>query len=305
MGGILKKYIWKFTRTQLFILSILVLITIFIFAIDIFLLFENNDIKIFSSPTNEITSTLSINKTPIEFSTSSHQITQTGPTDLLTTALPPVLTPTKESIIQTPSSNPIITSAAPTPPPPQFFTNEWEDNTNNWRWFSTSGNDNLWDVYNEAGVLVFSLLGKDTNAYFIYKPWDYEKVQISTRIEVRSKTKSSTVIICNYSEAVGWYEFNIGTDGIWDVRLHDTLGKTGYLLLINGGSLAIQTGEGINEYTATCDGNNLRLSINGTEVLDFTDQIMKYKQGKIGLGVISFSEVPILIESDWVKISQP
>ena len=161
------------------------------------------------------------------------------------------------------------------------------------------------DVYNEAGVLVFSVLGKDTNAYFIYKPWDYGKVQISTRIEVRSYTKSSTVIFCNYSADVGWYEFIIGTDGLWDLRLHDTLGKTGYLSLLSGGSLAIQTGEGINEYTATCNGNRLTLSINGTEVFDFTDEIMKYEQGKIGLGVFSYSEVPILIESAWVKISQP
>jgi hypothetical protein len=113
------------------------------------------------------------------------------------------------------------------------------------------------------------------------------------------------VIICNYTDENGWYEFNIGTDGLWEVRLHDTLGKTGYLSLKSGGSLAIQTGTKINEYTATCNGNHLTLSINETEVLDFTDQIKKYNRGKIGLGVFSFSEVPVLIESAWVKISQP
>jgi hypothetical protein len=148
-------------------------------------------------------------------------------------------------------------------------------------------------------------LGKNTSAYFVYTAWDYDKVTISTQIEVRSNTKSSTAIICNYSEVNGWYEFDIGTDGLWEVRLHDTLGKTGYLSLVSGGSLAIQTGEGINEYSATCNGNHLNLSINETEVLDFTDEIMKYERGKIGLGILSYTQVPVLVESAWVKINRP
>jgi hypothetical protein len=149
------------------------------------------------------------------------------------------------------------------------------------------------------------MLGEDTNGYFIYKPWEYQKVRISTQFEVRSLTKSSTVIICNYSEENGWYEFIISTNGLWEVRAHDTLGRTGYLSLTSGGSLAIQTGEGINEYVATCNGNHLNLTINGSEVLNFTDEIMKYTRGKIGLGVFSFNEVPVLIESAWFKIEQP
>jgi len=280
-------------------------ITIFILALDFYFLFSKILNGSSSSTNVEITATSVIKETSTEFSTAFLQITQSTPTKRSTHALLQTVTETNNSINLTPTLNQISTSMPTITPPPQYFTNEWDNNTSNWKWFSTSGNDNLWDVYNEAGVLVFSLLGKDTNAYFIYTPWEYKKVTISTKIEVRSKTKSSTVIICNYSEVNGWYEFDIGSDGLWEVRLHDTLGKTGYLSLVSGGSVAIQTGEGLNEYSATCIGNHLNLSINGTEVLDFTDIIKKYEGGKIGLGILSYSQVPILVESAWVKIIQP
>jgi len=276
---------------------------IFVISIDIYYL-----LSIFNGPpiiTPVVTNTSGINTTITETFSSGSLITPSVPTKQLPSTQAQFSTSSPQTNSPVPTSDQINTPIPSPTPPPKFFTDEWDGNTNNWKWFSTSGNDNLWDVYNEAGVLLFSLLGGDTNAYFVYTPWDYDNVKISTQIEVRSNTKSSTVIICNYSERNGWYEFDIGTDGLWEVRLHDTLGKTGYLSLTSGGSLAIQTGEGINEYTATCSGNHLNLSINGSEVLNFTDEIMKYEQGKIGLGVQSYSQVPVLVESAWIKINQP
>jgi hypothetical protein len=233
------------------------------------------------------------------------------------TQAPPTINPVTSSPSPSPSTN--LESPQPTDPTglpttgieatptqvPKFFLEEWQGDTNAWKWFSTHGNDNLWDVYNEAGVLVFYLTGEEIYSYFIYRPWDYERVQVTTQIENRSPTKNTTSIVCNYSETIGWYEFNIGTNGLWEVRAHDTLGRTGYVSLLSGGSKTIKTGEAINEFSATCLGNHLTLTINGTQVLDFTDNYMKYTKGKVGLGVISFDELPILIESTWVKISEP
>jgi len=298
-------YFWKFTRTQLIILSIMASMTIFVFTIDIYYLLRKNNNPTSIPPVSEITTTSGINTELTDALTTEPIFTYSVPTELLSSALPQISTQPIRTTSPVPTSNQIITSTPSPTLPSKFFNDEWDDNTNNWKWFSTSGNDNLLDVYNEAGVLVFSLLDKDTNAYFIYKPWEYDNVRISTQFEVRSNTKISTVIICNYTDEYGWYEFDIGTNGLWDVRLHDTLGKTGYLSLISGGSLAIQTGQGINEYTATCNGNHLNLSINGSEVLDFTDETMKFERGKIGLGVLSYSQVPVLVESAWVKVNQP
>jgi hypothetical protein len=223
-------------------------------------------------------------------------------------------TPTGSTTAQSPSPSTTdykITPSTPafsTPSPtqvPLYFTEEWNGDTNQWFWFSTKGNDNLWDVYNEAGVLDFSLTGKDISAYFIYRPWEYEQVQITTQIENRAYARSTAVIVCDYSEALGWYEFNIGSDGLWQIRAHDSEGHTGYLVLMDGGSKSIHTGESVNEYSATCSGNNLVLTINGTKVADYTEELLGFSKGKIGLGALSYSQIPVLIESAWIKISKP
>ena len=205
------------------------------------------------------------------------------------------------------ATNPVdsITST-PTPPPiPRYFTEEWNGDTAHWFWFTTLNNDNFVDIYPEVGVLEISLTGKNVSSYFIYQPWGYDQVKVTTQIENRTLTKSTTVIVCDYTDDLGWYEFDIDSDGVWQIRLHDTLGKTGYLSLQNGGSRAIHTGEAINEYSISCIGNQLSLIVNGTLVVEYTDKILKFKQGKIGIGAISYTEIPILIESDWLTVEKP
>lgn len=190
-------------------------------------------------------------------------------------------------------------------PPPLFFTEEWNADSSDWKWFSTHGNDNLWDVYTEAGVLVYYLTGKEISSYYFYEPRDYDQVKVSTRVENRSKTQSSIVLICNYSETWGWYEFDIGTNGLWQIRVHDSKNRTGYLELKSGGSKGIHTGEAINEYSITCEGNRLSLAVNGTLAVEYMDKILNLSEGKVGIGVLSSNQVPILVEFDWVKISPP
>lgn len=218
------------------------------------------------------------------------------------------LTPDPTSISQTDNSSTNEPQGLLTPSPtlvPHYFTEEWNDDPIQWFLFSTKGNDNLWDVYNEAGVLEMSLTGKEISVYFIYRPWEYEHVKVTTKIENRAFATSSIVIVCNYSEELGWYEFNIGTDGLWQIRAHDTKGHTGYLTLMDGGSKSIHTREAFNEISATCNGNELSLTINGTKVVDYKDNLLIYSKGKIGLGAISNSQIPVLLESSWIRVSKP
>jgi hypothetical protein len=86
-------------------------ITVFIWTIDLFFLFEKKFDEIISTPDTEITSTSGIYKTPTVFSTISPKITQPVVTSPSTTALPQLLTPSENFIDQTPSSSPIVTSA--------------------------------------------------------------------------------------------------------------------------------------------------------------------------------------------------
>ena len=213
--------------------------------------------------------------------------------------------PTPTSTGQTANASATNLPTVTPTPPPMYFKEDWMGDTSQWVPFSTIGNDNLWDVYNEAGVLVYSMTGKNITSYFIYRPWDYEQVKVTTQINNRTETKSTTVIVCDYSESLGWYEFDIGSDGLWQMRAHDTEGHTGYLDLQNGGSQAINFGPAVNEYSVSCIGNQLLLTINGTKAAEFTEDILKFSKGKIGLGVISYTQIPILIESNWIEISQP
>ena len=218
-----------------------------------------------------------------------------------------------------PSLTPVIKTLQPlestaTPPlqvgltpnlTPKYFTEEWQGDHTGWTWFSTHGDDNSWDVYSEAGVLVFYLTGKEIYSYYVYQSQEYEKVRITVKVENRSKTISSTTIVCNYSETLGWYEFNISTNGLWEIRAHDTHGDRGYVLLKSGGSKTIHRGEAINEYSVSCIGNQLTLFANGKKLTEYTDDSMNFAQGKIGIGILSFEQVPVLQEFAWIKIEAP
>lgn len=229
-------------------------------------------------------------------------------TPLPLTSTPNGLTTASLEYSPTASSGTTVPQQTLTPSPtlvPHYFTEEWNNDPIQWFLFSTKGNDNLWDIYPEEGVLEMSLTGKEISVYYIYRPWEYEQVSITTQIENRTFATSSAVLVCNYTETLGWYEFDIGTDGLWQIRAHDTAGHTGYLVLKDGGSTSINTRLAINEISATCDGNDLTLTINGTKVVDYTDKQLKLSKGKVGLGAISTSKIPVLLESGWIRIGKP
>jgi len=47
------------------------------------------------------------------------------------------------------------------------------------------------------------------------------------------------------------------------------------------------------------------LNINGDEVISIKDKKYGLRSGQAGISVSSFNVLPILIEMDWIKISEP
>jgi hypothetical protein len=47
------------------------------------------------------------------------------------------------------------------------------------------------------------------------------------------------------------------------------------------------------------------LYINGTETRVFEDNQYVLRKGKIGISASSFDQLPVIVEYDWVKISEP
>src|SRR5215211_7404283 len=91
----------------------------------------------------------------------------------------------------------------------------------------------------------------------------YEDVQVEARADNRGKNNNNISLICRYDEEVGWYEFNIANNGLYDILYAEVLdsGKIRWNRIANGGSNAINQGKEVNEYSITCQGDELTLNI--------------------------------------------
>jgi hypothetical protein len=61
----------------------------------------------------------------------------------------------------------------------------------------------------------------------------------------------------------------------------------------------------VNEYTFICNERNLILEVNGVETNSYTDNQFVFREGQVGIGLSSFRDLPVKVEFDWVKISEP
>jgi S1-C subfamily serine protease len=185
---------------------------------------------------------------------------------------------------------------------PTYYLEEFEPGgttVNNWSWFLTSGDENLFDIYTQDGKLVFDINGQDIYSYFAYDPWFYQDVRVDARAENRGMNNNNVSLICRGTED-GWYEFSIANNGLWWIWAYD--GE--YTMLANGGSNAVNMGKGINDYTIMCYGQTLALYINGAKVHTMQETRFAFREGQVGIGVSSFDVLPIIVEFDYVNISE-
>ena len=233
--------------------------------------------------------------------------------------------PTQEVQVIPTEAPPQPTEAPPTEAPPtevvteepvsqaqQFFTEEFDDSlSGDWSVFTIS-DPNVSDlekvtVEAENGNLVWNFDSEYVYYYLFYNPFTYEDVKVEARADNRGKNNNSVSLICRYDEEVGWYEFNIANNGLYDILYAEVLdnGKIRWNRVANGGSNAIKQGKDVNEYSATCQGEELTLTINGDEVISIKERNYRLRSGQAGISVSSFDVLPILIEMDWIRISEP
>jgi hypothetical protein len=143
--------------------------------------------------------------------------------------------------------------------------------------------------------------------YLFYQPFEYEDVTVELQADNRGRNSNNISLICRYDAEVGWYEFNIANSGLYDIYYAevDKNGDISYNLIVNGGSNEIKQGKDINEYSITCKGNELSLRINGHDVKTITEKTYALRSGQVGMSVSSFDVLPIQIEMDWFRISEP
>jgi len=183
-----------------------------------------------------------------------------------------------------------------------FYLEEFDAAPSNWSWFSTNGDESLLDVYADNSQLVFDLQGEDIWAYLTYDDWYYQDVGISALAENMGNNENMISLLCRYYSDQGWYEINIGSDGLWDIYRYDA-NIDEYTRLYNGGSTNINMGREQNEFTMTCIGDQISLYINGALTKSVRDS--RYTEGFVGIGVSSFDIYPVIVGFDAVEIWQP
>ena len=223
---------------------------------------------------------------------------------------PPQIQPTQPPPIQIQPTQPPPTEAlteAPTEAPgeaPAYFTEEFDGLVPDWTYFLMSGDEEKMTLESGNGILLFDLRGEDLWVYLLYDPYIYTDVRIDARVENRGYNNNNVSLICRYDEKYGWYEFNIANNGLFWIYAYDAI-TDNYTELYNGGSTAIRSGKEVNEYTAVCLGNKLALYINGVEAETITEKRFVFRDGQAGIGTSSFDVLPIIVEWDWVTISEP
>ena len=222
-----------------------------------------------------------------------------------------------------PTEQPANPPEAPAPtdvPPPteasaaeQYFTEEFDVN-DNWTYFVVDGGNSTiteedkpgMELYTEDSLLTFDLDANNLWVYVTYDPYEYENVRLDARVTNRGVNNNNVSLICRYTED-GWYEFNIANNGLYWIfaAVVDSDGKVGYREVYSGGSTKIKSGRETNEYTAICDGRTLSLYINGAETRTVTENKIVFTNGQVGVSVSSFDTLPVVVDVDWVKVSEP
>lgn len=232
----------------------------------------------------------------------------TQPVQVIPTEVPPEPT-------EVPPTEPPVTEVATEPPAPQaeqFFTEEFDNPlTGDWDVLTVTGSEKAdpdkVTVEANNGKLVWNFDSERVYYYMFYNAYDYEDVKLDVHADNRGRNSNSISLICRYDPEVGWYEFNIANSGIYDILYAEVTpsGEISYNNIANGGSLAIKQGKEVNEYSITCKGDELSLNINGKEVTSLTEKQYGLRSGQVGVSVSSFDVLPIVIEMDWIKVSEP
>ena len=134
---------------------------------------------------------------------------------------------------------------------------------------------------------------KRSGAYVTYDAFEYDDVRLDVVAENRGVNANNVSLICRYSQAEGWYEFNVANSGLFDILYgHYTPdNKVIYRRLANGGSNKIKQGKDINSYGMSCKGRTLVVYINGFETRRIDDNEYVLRTGKVGVSVASFKDL--------------
>ena len=213
----------------------------------------------------------------------------------------------------TPTSVPVTDTPAPTPTIeftptalPRLFTNEFDAPLAGWTILQT-GNESPPAVKTEGSNLILQMDSPFTWAYAVYEVQDYDNVRVDTRFTNQAGSPASIGLVCRYSETDGWLEYNVSTDGTYNVLYGQWLanGIATYLPVLSSSSNAIQPSGTSQELSLICSGTTLSLFIDQTLIRNVDVSRFTLTGGKIGITASSYENIPIIAAFDRVSVSEP
>src|SRR5215216_6794160 len=221
-----------------------------------------------------------------------------------TGTIPASPTPTLVPATDTPVPTPTI-ALSPTPLP-RLFTNEFDSPLDGWVILQT-GNDTAPKVNTENSNLILQTDTPFTWVYAVYQAQDYGDIRIDARMTNQASSPASIGLICRYSETDGWLEYNVSTDGTYNVLYGQWLasGVADYLPVLSSSSTAIQPSGASQEIGLLCSGTTLSLFIDQTLIRNVDVSRFELTSGKIGITTSSFENTPVIAAFDWMKVSEP
>jgi hypothetical protein len=142
--------------------------------------------------------------------------------------------------------------------------------------------------------------------YALYSPFDYADIYIETEFINSARTPASAGLICRYSETDGWLEYNVSTDGLYNVLYGQWLdtGVADYLPVIDGVYKDVKPSGETQQIGLTCSGTTLRLHINGVIIRSVDVSSYELGPGKAGLTAASYENTPVVVVFDSVTVSE-
>lgn len=244
-----------------------------------------------------------LQQTPLPQETEITGILEHTPTPTL--PLAPTVS-SEQPVVDAPSAEQEVIHETPTLAPQKYYTEEFDGNLDAWPYFLTQGDDSDVNFYLDGGKLYFQLLQNDEKkpwVYLVNNTFTYTDVKVEAYTENSGVNTNGVSLLCRYNQA-GWYEFTVSNGGEYAIYAYDAENRA-YYELASGGSPVINTGQSANTYTATCRESELTLLVNGEVVTTTFDKRFNFTEGLIGIGVSSPQGLPVSVDFEYVKVSEP
>lgn len=190
-----------------------------------------------------------------------------------------------------------------------FYTEEFDGDLAAWEAFMANGSASQVEFGLDGGSLFVSLSQEEDKIpyfYLVNPENEYSSVQLEATTTNYGNNTNGVSLVCNYN-GTNWYEFTVSNAGLYSINYYDPAATStlGYIQLAGGGSSAIKTGKAANTYRAVCNGNELALYINDTQVKTITDTIYNLAGGRIGIGVSSPQTLPVDVSFEYLTVGEP